>query len=220
MAGGGAGYAINRIALVYLSRYGEADPNYGGFVGRLFARGVCGGARRSDMLLVELFAALVSAAAFMKWGAVIDLLFLLPVLYLILLLSLIDSRIRILPNQLNLLGVALGLGYALFREGFGLYDALLGVLTGGGFSLLTALTYYALRGRDGLGFGDVKLLVFFGTLAGWMGVLVIIVAGSLLGALWGIVSALSVKTGDMMGHEIPFGPFLGAAAMGYLFFFI
>lgn len=210
--GAAAGYLLNRLALLYLLRYTGQEYAYGGVVGRVFWR-EGEPPLAADMVLLETAAAILSAAAVLRWNGP-ELLFLLPIVLLILLLSLIDGRIRILPNQLNLAGVILGIGYAFFREGFTPVDAAVGIAVGGGFAAATALLYRVLRSNEGLGLGDVKLLAFFGSFAGWEGVLWIIVSGSLFGALWGIYAA--AKAGESLEHEIPFGPFLGLAAIGYL----
>jgi leader peptidase (prepilin peptidase)/N-methyltransferase len=218
--GAAAGYLLNRSALFYLKRYGEEVHNYSGLVG------ICCNKKTTrkhifsaDMIAVEVAASLLSAAAAAMWGLGAELLFLLPIIYLILLLSLIDGRTRMLPDQLNAAGISIGLGYALFRDGFGLGDAFLGMAAGAGIFLASAFFYVLLRRREGLGMGDVKLLAFFGTFAGWQGVLFIIVLGSFLGAFWGIFSVLREKRKGLLHHEIPFGPFLGAAALVRIFFF-
>lgn len=218
--GGAAGYLLNRIALVYLSRYISPVGEYGGFVGLLLHGGDTKRFFSGDMIVVEAAASFLTAAAVAVHGVSSELLFILPIVYLIILLSLIDSRIRILPNQLNLAGIVIGVCYAFVREDFTSADALLGILTGGGFSAATAFLYQAIRAHEGLGLGDVKLLAFFGSFAGWDGVLLIIMAGSLMGAVWGMYAAFLAKKKDMMRHEVPFGPFLGLAALGYLFFVI
>lgn len=215
--GAAAGYLLNRIALLYLLRYTHENIVYGGFVGTLMRKGENKHPYAADMVMVEAAASLLSGAALMLWSGT-GLVFNLLIVYLILLLSFIDSRIRILPNQLNLAGIVIGSVYAFFRVDFTPADALLGMVTGGGFAAVTALAYHFARGREGLGLGDVKLLVFFGSFAGWEGVLLIIIGGSLPGAVWGLYSAS--KEEQTLNHEIPFGPFLGLGALGYLFLFI
>jgi leader peptidase (prepilin peptidase)/N-methyltransferase len=216
--GATAGYLLNKIALVYFARYGEEGSFYGGFVGALFKKKEEQGIVFSaDMVAVEAAASILSAAAVVVWGIGTSLLFILPIIYLILLLSLIDCRLKLLPDQLNGLGIVIGFGYALFREGYGLDDALFGMAAGAGFSFATALLYALLRRREGLGMGDVKLLAFFGTFAGWQGVMLVIMLGSFFGALWGLLIASTAKKGELMAHELPFGPFLGFSALFYLF---
>lgn len=210
-----AGYLLNRAALYYLKRYTGENEEYRGLIGSLFQQGRV--RPLADMVMLEAAGSFLSAAAVIRWNGT-ELLFILPIVYLILLLSLIDSRIRILPNPLNVAGIVLGIGYAFFREGFTPVDALIGMAVGGGFAAVTALLYRLVRAHEGLGLGDVKLLAFFGSFAGWEGVLLIIIGGSLLGATWGMYSA--AKEENPLKQEIPFGPFLGLGALGYLFFVI
>jgi leader peptidase (prepilin peptidase)/N-methyltransferase len=94
--------------------------------------------------------------------------------------------------------------------------ALYGVLMGGGFLWAVAYLYYALRGRDGMGGGDIKLLAWIGAVLGWKAIPVVILVSSLLGALIGIILALRTKDG--LKQAIPFGPYLAGAALLYLLF--
>ena len=205
-----AGYGINRLALRFLARYREQVWRYGG----LFRRwGGSAAVFEADMVCVEGMAALLSVVAFYRAESWITFGLTLTILYLILLLSLIDLRIRILPNLLTLGGIVVGLLLAYADERIGIPAALGGMAVGAGFAAATAWIYVLLRGREGLGMGDLKLLAFFGTFGGVEGVLLIICAGSLAAALYGMVAALLSGRRDLSRYELPFGPFLGGAAL-------
>jgi leader peptidase (prepilin peptidase)/N-methyltransferase len=212
--GAGAGYGINRLALHFLGRYREQVWRYGG----LFQRWGGDAVFAADMVCVEGMAALLSVAALYRAETWIIFGLTLLILYLILLLSLIDLRIKILPNLLNFSGIVIGLLLACFDETIGIPAALGGMAVGAGFAAATAWIYFRLRGREGLGMGDLKLLAFFGTFAGADGVLFIIGAGSVAAALYGTAAALLSGRRDPARYELPFGPFLGAAALCILIF--
>lgn len=211
--GMGAGYAINRAAMLYLGRYTGRTWRYGGLMGRLFGREV---SLQGDMVAVELLAPLLSMAAFCRVGAELSLWFNMVIVYIILLLCLLDGRLRILPNALTFAGSVVGFASAFFREGFGWPDALAGMAVGAGFPLLMAALYFLLHREEGLGMGDVKLLAFFGTFAGWEGVMLIIVFGSFAAALWGVAAAYCRKRSNPLKYELAFGPFLGGAALIFI----
>jgi leader peptidase (prepilin peptidase) / N-methyltransferase len=76
--------------------------------------------------------------------------------------------------------------------------------------------YLKLRGREGMGFGDVKMMAAVGAFLGLKRTLMTVLVGSLLGSVIGIlVIAISKKGRD---YELPFGTFLGAGALIVVFF--
>ena len=76
--------------------------------------------------------------------------------------------------------------------------------------------YFRLRGREGMGLGDVKMMAAVGAFLGLKRTLMTVLAASLLGSVIGIVLiAVSKKGRD---YELPFGTFLGAGALLVLFF--
>ena len=93
----------------------------------------------------------------------------------------------------------------------------MGALLGGGSLWLVMHTYKLVRGEDGMGFGDVKLLAMLGAFLGALpAVPFIIFISSVLGSVVGI--AIIVTQGRGFQAQVPFGPFLSLAAVIYLFF--
>ena len=72
--------------------------------------------------------------------------------------------------------------------------------------------YYRLRGRDGLGFGDVKMIALVGAFYGLQGALLTLILGSLAGSVFGLLFIALTKK-DSKTYELPFGSFLGIAAI-------
>lgn len=129
--------------------------------------------------------------------------------------SFIDLDHMILPDEITLGGLVIGLIGAYLNPERQLFDALLGVLFGGGILWLVAYVYYIFTGRDGLGGGDIKLLAWLGALLGWKAIPFIILSSSILGSIIGL--ALSRKSERGLKTVIPFGPFLAFGALLYLF---
>jgi leader peptidase (prepilin peptidase) / N-methyltransferase len=96
------------------------------------------------------------------------------------------------------------------------WEGLIGIVVGYGVPYLIGVIYLAVRKREGLGLGDGMLLAVVGALLGWKGVVVSLFGGSMLGSVIGIVVLMRAKK-DVMQSELPFGPFLAAAAVFYLF---
>lgn len=94
-------------------------------------------------------------------------------------------------------------------------DSLLGIAGGGGGLWAFAWSYEKLRGREGMGLGDVKLLAMIGGLLGWQAAPFSLLAGAVAGSLVGF-AVLAARRGrfDM---ELPFGPFLAFGALLYMF---
>jgi leader peptidase (prepilin peptidase) / N-methyltransferase len=125
-------------------------------------------------------------------------------------LFMIDLEHQILPNAITLPGIAVGLAFSVVAPP-GPLDALLGVLLGAGVLYGIAIGYYLLRGEEGMGMGDVKMLAMIGAFLGWRAVLLTLILSSFAGALVGVIM-LSSKGGSMR-HALPFGTFLAVGAL-------
>jgi len=132
----------------------------------------------------------------------------------LLILSVIDLRHRIIPDELSLSGIPLGIAAALVTGDLPWIDSVLGVALGGGFFWAVAAAYERFTGREGLGGGDVKLLAMLGAWLGYRSVLLVIILSSGLGSLVG--AGLILAFGKGMKTAIPFGPFLAVAAVACL----
>lgn len=137
-------------------------------------------------------AALLAAAA-LGWG--------------LLLLSLIDRRCLWLPDLLTLPLAAAGLLCAAWAGEAALVASAIGAA--GGYALLAgvAWSYRHLRGRDGLGLGDAKLLAVAGAWVGWQGLPLVLLAAS-VAALTVVAMMAWRRRGLDWQQPLPFGPFL------------
>jgi leader peptidase (prepilin peptidase)/N-methyltransferase len=86
----------------------------------------------------------------------------------------------------------------------------------GAVAVVVELSYWLL-GREGMGYGDAKLLMLVGGLLGWRAVAFAFFGGATLGALV-VLPILLLRRGRVVGVEVPFGPFLAGGAVLYLFF--
>lgn len=125
---------------------------------------------------------------------------------LLLIAALIDIRTMRIPDLLNAAIAATGLGATwLLQRDVG--AALLGLGIGYAFIVLANLAYRALRGRDGLGMGDAKLLAGAGAWLGWAGLPFVLLIASALGVAY--VAALRIAGRQINRTDaLPFGPFL------------
>ena len=120
-----------------------------------------------------------------------------------------DYDVQRLPNVLTLPGLVIGLAFSAVQPP-GLRDAVIGALLGAGILQGIRLAWYALRGVEGMGFGDVKMLAMIGAFLGWRNVIVVLFFSSLAGALVGV--ALTVTGRQAMSTKLPFGTFMAVAA--------
>lgn len=125
-------------------------------------------------------------------------------------LFVIDLRHRILPDRVTLPGVGVGLVASLWLPP-GLTSSVLGAVVGGGLLWGISEGYFRLRGRKGLGFGDVKMLAMVGAFLGWQLTLLTLFLASLTGSVAG-VAIVAARRGDMQS-ALPFGTFLAAGAL-------
>ncbi len=125
-------------------------------------------------------------------------------------LGFIDYHHQILPDEITLSGLVLALPYTFFRDDLSLTQALLGAGVGAGFLLLVYGIYYLLRKKEGLGLGDVTMMLMVGAFLGWKQTLLTLILASIGGAIVGVFFIIFKKK-DLQ-HALPFGTFLAPAA--------
>jgi len=124
-------------------------------------------------------------------------------------LGFIDYYHQILPDEVTLPGFVLALIYAFFRNDLSLVQALLGAGVGAGFLLLVYGVYYLVRKKEGLGLGDVTMMLLVGVFLGWEQTLLTLILASVGGAIVGVFFIIFKKK-DLQ-HALPFGTFLAPA---------
>ena len=119
--------------------------------------------------------------------------------------SVIDLDHGIIPNEITYPGMVLGLGIGAFILPHW-WDSFLGFLLGGGVLYIVAEAYFRLTGKEGMGYGDVKLLAMVGAFIGSKLVLISLLLSSLVGSVVGLslIAARQMKWREY----IKFGPFL------------
>jgi leader peptidase (prepilin peptidase)/N-methyltransferase len=160
--------------------------------------------------LVELTTAVVFAGGAAIYGLSALLVVRLAFACALIVLFAIDLRHRILPNVISLPGIGFGFLASLFLPP-GWISSLLGVLAGGGVLLGIAEAYRRIRGQDGLGMGDVKMLAMIGAFLGWPLMILTLVFASFSGSIVG-VGLMASGRGDMQA-ALPFGTFLAVGAL-------
>lgn len=155
---------------------------------------------------------------------------------ILLVLIFTDLHERILPNKVTYFGLAAGLAISLFvpaSDGLTrwllhgrfwleaampvarLADSALGALVAGSLLWLFAEGYFRLRGREGMGLGDVKMMAMAGAFLGARGAIAMLMFGSLIGSLVGAIAIWGLGKGR--DYELPFGSFLGIAGIFLIF---
>ena len=186
---------------------------------------------------IELITGVLFLACYMIFGASLDTLRWMAFSGLIVVLTATDIRERILPNAVNLVGFIFGLAFSFFLipiDGASLWlsdhifafpppvavlsvaDGLLGAAVGAGLLWIVGEGYFRLRGKEGMGLGDVKMMAMVGAFLGVKRTLLTVLFGSLLGSVVGIAIVLAMRKGR--DYELPFGAFLGAGALLVVFF--
>ncbi|PIR25386.1 MAG: prepilin peptidase [Deltaproteobacteria bacterium CG_4_10_14_0_2_um_filter_43_8] len=136
-------------------------------------------------------------------------------------ITFIDLEHFIIPDVFSLPGIAAGIIITQILSAPGTHFAQLissglGILIGAGFLFLIAFLYEKIKKQEGLGGGDIKLAAMFGAFFGWKGVLFILLFSSIIGSIVGIF--IMIVQRKNMKLALPFGPFLSAAALFYLYF--
>lgn len=184
----------------------------------LFIRGRCSQCKTPISMrypVVEIITALLSAYAIWHLGSGIAGMAALPFIWILLALTFIDADTQLLPDSLTLPLLWGGLLINLHGAFTPLPQAVIGAAVG--YLVLWAIywLFKLLTGKEGMGYGDFKLLAALGAWLGWSMLPLIILLSSLVGAVVGI-SLMIFKRMDR-GNPIPFGPYLAAAGLIALF---
>lgn len=184
----------------------------------VWLQGKCRNCRKGISLqypLVELLTALMALLLFWKFGLTLKLLFSFMFTCSLIVITFVDFEHQIIPDIITLPGIPIFFLMAVFAMGISWWDAVLGLLIGGGILYAIALGYELIRKAEGMGGGDIKLLAMIGAFFGWKSLFFILFVGSFLGAIVGLAVILS--KGKDMKYAVPFGPFLSLAAISYIF---
>ena len=178
----------------------------------LFLRGKCASCKTSISLrypIIELVTGVLSVAVICVLGANWAGLTALFLTWMLIALTMIDFDTQLLPDNMTLPLIWLGL----IVNAYGVFVPLETALWGAVAGYLSLWSVYHLfkliTGKEGMGFGDFKLLAALGAWMGWQLLPVIILLSSLVGAVVGIT--LIVTMGKDKNIPIPFGPYLAAA---------
>ena len=161
--------------------------------------------------IVEAVTGLCSAAGAAYFGYGWMLLGALLLIWSLIALTFIDADTQLLPDSITLPLLWMGLCFNLFGVFADLSSAVLGAMVG---YLSLWSVYWAFKlvtGKEGMGYGDFKLLAALGAWLGWQMLPLIILLSSLVGAAVGIVLIILARQGRHV--PIPFGPYLAAAGL-------
>jgi leader peptidase (prepilin peptidase) / N-methyltransferase len=159
--------------------------------------------------LIELLTALLSGIVAWHYGFGWETLFALLLTWSLISLTFIDIDHQLLPDDITLPFLWLGLGLSLFDIFTDMHSSIIGAMVGY-LSLWSVYQLFKLiTGKEGMGYGDFKLLAVFGAWFGWQILPLTILLSSLVGAVIGI--SMIVFMGRDRQIPIPFGPYLAIA---------
>jgi len=178
----------------------------------VFLRGKCAICKHPISLrypIIEAFTAFLSAIVAWHFGYTPQTAFALLLTWSLIALSFIDIDHQLLPDSISLPLLWLGLFLSLSGFFTDTHSSIIGAISG----YLVLWTVYHLfklaTGKEGMGYGDFKLLAALGAWLGWQYLPAIILLSSLVGAIIGITMIIAVKKDRNI--PIPFGPYLAAA---------
>jgi leader peptidase (prepilin peptidase)/N-methyltransferase len=185
----------------------------------LFLKGRCANCKTSISVrypLVELMTAVLAATCAWRFGVGWEALMAIIMTITLVAIAMIDADTQLIPDSIVLPLMWLGLAMSLFHPMDGAdtlfvspRDAIVGAMAGY-LTLWSVFWLFKLvTGKDGMGYGDFKLLAALGAWLGWQQLPIIILMSTIVGAAINI--AMIVARGKDRSVPIPFGPYLAAA---------
>jgi leader peptidase (prepilin peptidase)/N-methyltransferase len=175
----------------------------------------CGNGITARYPLVELAGGIVAGYAVLRFGASLTALGAMIYCWCLIALTVIDLDTQLLPDDITMPLLWAGLLFNLAGVFVPLGSAVIGAIAG---YLVLWLVYWGFKlatGKEGMGYGDFKLLAAIGAWLGWQALPLVILLSSVVGAIVGI--SMIVFGGHGRDKPIPFGPYLAAAGMIALF---
>lgn len=222
-----SGAEIEETAPYNLIVPGSACPHCGHKIGAienipvisyLVLGGKCGGCGASISIrypAVEMISGVLSAWAAMHFGFGLAAIASLLLIWALIALTFVDFDTQLLPDSITLPLLWLGLVFNMAGAFVSLRDAVLGAIAG---YLLLWSVYWLFKlvtGKEGMGYGDFKLLAALGAWLGWQMLPLVILLASLVGAVVGVTLMIIARHGRNV--PIPFGPYLAGGGLIALF---
>jgi leader peptidase (prepilin peptidase)/N-methyltransferase len=176
----------------------------------------CGAPISARYPFVEALGAILAVSTVWRFGATWQALAACVLLWTLIALTFIDFDTQLLPDDLTLPLLWAGLAANLFDLFVPLRTAVIGAIAGYLSLWIVYWLFKLIRGKEGMGFGDFKLLAALGAWMGWQMLPLIVLLSSVVGAAIGLL-LIVFKGRD---HSIPlaFGPYLAIAGAIALFF--
>jgi len=165
---------------------------------------------------IELVTGLLSGLAAWQFGFSAEAVSALVLIWVLIALTGIDMDTQLLPDSMTLPLLWLGLGVNLFAVWTPLPSAVIGAMLGYGSLWGVYWLFKLVTGKEGMGYGDFKLLGALGAWFGWQAVPLMILLSSFVGAALGIAILVARRQGR--DTPMPFGPYLAGAGLLTLFF--
>lgn len=178
----------------------------------LVLRGKCASCKTSISIrypLVELLTGVLSAVVVYKFGWSLQALFGMLLTWVLIALSFIDFDHKLLPDEIVLPTMWLGLAISLLPVFALPHNAIIGAVAGYLSFWIVFQVFLRLTGKEGMGYGDFKLMSLLGAWFGWAFLPQIILISSLLGSIVGISLIVMKKADGKLA--IPFGPYIALA---------
>jgi len=181
----------------------------------IFLRGKCahcGTGISARYPFVEILTALLGLAVVLRFGVTAQAMFALVFTWALVALSFIDFDEQILPDSITLpmlwLGLLVNLG-GVFEPRVTLETAVIGAVAGYLVLWIVFQLFKLVTGKEGMGFGDFKLLAMLGAWLGWEMLPLIVILSAFAGAILGV--AIITFRGKDKDQPMPFGPYLAIA---------
>ena len=175
-------------------------------------RGKCANCKTNIGLrypLVELLTGLMSAYVVHHFGWSLQAGLGVLLTWILVALTFIDFDHQLLPDDIVLPTLWLGMGLSLVPVFAVTEDAIIGAIAGYASLWLVFQLFKKLTGKEGMGYGDFKLLALLGAWLGWQYLPQIVLVSTIIGSLVGITLIITKKANS--SNAIPFGPYLALA---------
>ena len=183
----------------------------------LFLKGKCSQCKNKISCrypLIEFTSAVMVTVVAFYFGVSIQAAFAIFLTFALIALTMIDFDHQLLPDDITLPFLWLGITLNIFNVYTDIESSVLGAIFGYGSLWFVYISFKIITGKEGMGHGDFKLLALLGAWFGWQALPLIIILSSVVGTIIGI--SLIIFKSHNRNSTIPFGPYLALAGWVYM----
>ncbi len=166
---------------------------------------------------IIIFSVLIELIVYWNFGYSVDSIFYFLFFILLFIAAIVDFKLNLIPNEISIVGLVIALIYLIFRDDISAINAISTAIVCAIFLYFISWIMHMLHRKGGIGFGDIKLLIFTAIFLGFTHFFTVMAVSFLLTSIVSLFLSLISKKKDLLSGELAFAPSVFFVVLGYFF---